>query len=389
MPEKKFFLVDAHEDLAWNILTFERDYTQSVQQIRAREAGTNIPQLNGSTLLGWDAYQQGKVGLVFATLFGAPLRTKEGEWDILCYKDDTQAHTLYRRQLDVYHKLTEEHPGHYRLIRTKQELSNHLQEWQQAPEYVLPEMHPEAAPPAEEEDLTDLNRPPVGLVVLMEGAEGIRSIEELPEWWDGGVRLIGPAWAGNRFCGGTKEPGQLTKAGFELLEAMADLGFILDLSHMDEPAVIQALDTYSGALIASHANPLALLPGEESNRFLSNSVIEGILERDGVIGIVPYNRFLDSNWVKGMRRELVSIQQVADHIDYICQLAGDARHVGIGSDFDGGFGWQHVPEEINSIADLQQLAPLLAEKGYSDNDLAAIFGGNWLNVLESALPEDE
>lgn len=388
MPEKTYFLVDAHEDLAWNMLTFERDYTQTVEQIRAMEARTNIPQLNGSTLLGWDAYQQGKVGLVFATLFSAPQRKKEGEWDILCYKDDSQAQTLYRRQLDAYHKLTEEHPGHYRLIRTRQDLTDHLQEWREAAEYVLPETHPGDTPPEEEEDQTPENRPPVGLVVLMEGAEGIRSIEDLPEWWDSGVRLIGPAWTGNRFCGGTAEPGQLTRAGFELLEAMADLGFVLDLSHMDELAVVQALDTYSGALIASHANPLSLLPGEESNRFLSDPVIEGILERDGVIGIVPYNRFLDSHWVKGMRRELVSIQRVAAHIDYICQMAGDARHVGIGSDFDGGFGWQHVPQEINTIADLQQLAPLLADKGYSDDDLSAIFGGNWLNVLQSALPED-
>jgi len=130
-----------------------------------------------------------------------------------------------------------------------------------------------------------------------------------------------------------------------------------------------------------------MLSQEDSNRFLSDAVIEGMLERDGVIGIVPYNLFLESNWSKGMRRELVSLQRVVAHIDYICQMAGDARHVGIGSDFDGGFGWQHVPEEINTIADLQQLAPLLAEKGYSDDDLAAIFGGNWLNVLQSALPE--
>jgi len=387
MADHPFFLVDAHEDLAWNMLTFGRDYTQAVEQIRTREAGTEIPLLNGSTLLGWDAYQQGKVGLIFATLFNAPLRKKEGEWDILCYQDENQAHSLYQRQLDAYHRLTEEHPGSFRLIRTRQQLATHKKEWDNAPEYAAPETHPEAAPPLEEEDQMEGSRPPVGLVVLMEGAEGVRSIEELPQWWDSGVRLIGPAWIGNRFCGGTREPGPLTKAGFELLEAMADLGFVLDLSHMDELAVIQALDTYSGTVVATHSNPGAMLSQEDSNRFLSDAVIEGMLERDGVIGIVPYNLFLESNWSKGMRRELVSLQRVVAHIDYICQMAGDARHVGIGSDFDGGFGWQHVPEEINTIADLQQLAPLLAEKGYSDDDLAAIFGGNWLNVLQSALPE--
>ncbi len=202
------------------------------------------------------------------------------------------------------------------------------------------------------------------------------------------MRLIGPAWAGNRFCGGTEEPGGLTKEGFLLLEAMADLGFVLDLSHMDEAAVMQALDIYPGMVIASHANPLSMLPGEESNRFLPDHVLEGILERDGVIGIVPYNRFLDASWRKGMRRELVSIERVAAHIDYVCQLAGNADQVGLGTDFDGGFGWQHVPHEIDSIADLQKLSPLLAEKGYSEDDLAAIFGKNWLNMLQSALPEN-
>jgi membrane dipeptidase len=382
MPIKKFLIVDSHEDLAWNMLTFGRDYTQTVQHIRNQEAKTDIHRLNGSTLLGWDAYQRGKVGVVFATLFNAPIRKKEGEWDILCYKDDAQAQMLYQRQLDAYHRLVDEHPGHFRLIRTKTELADHLHEWQHVPDFDQIELSPQP------EDQPQVHHPPVGLVLLMEGAEGIRHVEELPEWWAGGVRMIGPAWIGTRFCGGTEEPGRLTEEGFLLLEVMADLGFVLDLSHMDEQAVMQALDTYSGPMIASHANPLALLPGEESNRFLPDQVLEGILARNGVVGIVPYNRFLDSNWRKGMRRQLVSIQQVAAHIDYVCQMAGNAEHVGIGSDFDGGFGWQHVPEEIDTIADLQKLAPLLAEKGYTDDDLTAIFGGNWLNMLQSALPED-
>lgn len=388
MAEKSFFIVDAHQDLAWNMLTFGRDYTQTVQQIRTREAKTDIPKFNGSSLLGWDAYQRGRVGLVFATLFAAPMRKKEGEWDILCYQDDAQAQELYQRQLDAYHRLVDDHPGSFRLIQTQTDLGSHLKEWQQAPEYVPDPAPPDLTASPEEEPADQKSRPPIGLVILMEGAEGIRHVEELPRWWRGGVRLIGPAWIGTRFCGGTGEPGKLTKDGFQLLEAMAEFGFVLDLSHMDEQAVMQALDTYPGHVVATHANPLAMLPGEETNRFLPNHLLEGIFARNGVVGIVPYNRFLDSNWRKGMRRQLVSIQQVAAHIDYVCQLAGDSRHVGFGSDFDGGFGWQHVPEEIDTIADLQKLAPLLADKGYSDADLAAIFGGNWLNVLQSALPED-
>ena len=388
MGDRTYFIVDSHEDLAWNMLTFRRDYTQTVQTIRDREAYTEISRHNGTTLLGWDVYQRGRVGVVFATLFSAPMRKKEGEWDILCYQDAAQAHRLYQRQVDAYHRLVEEHPHHFRLIGTKKELESHLQEWQQAADFIQPEIPPESDLLDENKNQLPESRPPVGLVILMEGAEGIQNVEELPQWWHNGVRLIGPAWIGTRFCGGTGEPGKLTKEGFQLLEAMAEIGFILDLSHMDEQAVSQALDVYPGPVVATHANPLAMLPGKDSNRFLPDYILEGILERNGVVGIVPYNLFLDTNWAKGMRRELVSIQRVADHIDYVCQVAGDAKHVGIGSDFDGGFGWQSVPEEIDTIADLQKLTPLLAAKGYNETDLVGIFGGNWLNMLQSSLPED-
>ena len=180
---------------------------------------------------------------------------------------------------------------------------------------------------------------PVGLVLLMEAAEGIRSPDELPEWWEMGLRFIGPAWVGTRYCGGTHEPGPLTKAGHALLENMAEIGFGLDISHMDEESTLQALDRYEGVIIASHANAAALLRGVESNRHLSDRMIRGIVERDGVIGVVPFNNFLLAGWKKGQsRRDLVHIDRLVAQIDYMCQLAGDSLHVGIGSDFDGIYG---------------------------------------------------
>lgn len=360
-------LIDGHEDLAWNMATFKRDYTRPVAETRRLERGTAIPVQGEDTLLGWDAFQQGKVAVVFATLFAAPMRASFGEWDTQCYADDHQAEELYRNQLNLYHKLVDQHPDKFRLIKTRQDLDATLSAWDTY---------------SGEDD----QAPPVGLVILMEAAEGIRSVDDLPEWAAGGVRMIGPAWAGTRYCGGTKEPGPLTKAGYQLLDGMADQGLVLDLSHMDEQAARQALDHYPGRVIASHSNAKALLPQLESNRFLSDGVIEGLIERQGVIGVVPYNLFLEENWALGMRRELVSIQKVVDQIDYICQLAGDAKHVGIGSDFDGGFGWQSVPYEIGTIADLRKLAPLLAERGFSEGDISAIFGENWLGVLQSVLP---
>jgi membrane dipeptidase len=168
---------------------------------------------------------------------------------------------------------------------------------------------------------------------------------------------------------------------------MAEFGFALDLSHMDEKAVLQALDVYPGAIIASHSNAVALLKGYENNRLLSDRVIRGLLERDGVIGVVLANGFLHAEWGDNGDRQSVTLQHVVAQIDYICQLAGNARHVSLGSDFDGGFGWQSVPFEINTIADLQKLAPLLTERGYSETDIAAILGENWLDFLRRILPE--
>ncbi len=357
-------IVDAHQDLAWNVLTFGRDYTLSAAETRQRERGTDAPRYNGDTLLGWPDYQRGRVGIVFSTLFAAPARRKLGEWDVQCYHNTAEAAKRYQAQLDVYHRLADDHPDKFRLLYSQADLENHLAEWN-----------------------IETATPLVGLVVLMEAAEAVGSPSELVEWWQRGVRIIGPAWAGTRFCGGTGEPGPLTKEGYALLEAMADLGFTLDISHMDEKAVLQSLDAYAGSIIASHANAVALLDGIDSNRFLSDRVIRGLIERDAVIGVVPFNRFLLAGWQERDGRHLVTLEHVVAQIDYMCQIAGDARHVGLGSDFDGGFGLQRTPAEIDTVADLGKIAPLLMKKGYTEDDIAAILGQNWTSFLENSLPK--
>ena len=107
-----------------------------------------------------------------------------------------------------------------------------------------------------------------------------------------------------------------------------------------------------------------------------------------MVGLVPFNTFLKSGWLRasGSRREEVSLDRFADHVDHVCQLAGDVQHAGIGSDFDGGFGLQSVPQELDTIADLHKLADFLQPRGYSDPDLEAILGGNWLRFLQENLP---
>jgi membrane dipeptidase len=156
---------------------------------------------------------------------------------------------------------------------------------------------------------------------------------------------------------------------------------------MDEEAALQALDVYPGTILASHSNAATLLKGVETNRHLSQRLMRGLIERDGVIGVVPLNGFLIPGWRPRDGREAARLDMVVAQIDHICQMAGDARHAGLGTDFDGGYGVQSAPADVDTIADLQKIVPLLVEKGYGQDDIAAILGGNWLNCLRRFLPE--
>jgi membrane dipeptidase len=359
-------IVDAHEDLAYNMLTFGRDYTRSVVDTRRieQDSGSETPERNGQALLGWSDYQRGRIAIVFGTLFVTPVRRKNCDWENQFYSDYEQAHRLYRAQLDLYRDLADKTPDRFQFISTRADLELVLAHWTNS----------------------SLENHPVGIVPLMEGAEGVRSPSELNEWWEAGLRMIGPAWAGTRFCGGTHDPGPLTEDGRDLLEAMAEIGFTLDLSHMDELSARQSLDFYDGPLIASHANAAALLPGYDGNRLLPDAVIRGLIARDGIIGVVPFCAFLKTGWKRVDPRDDITLDTLAAHVDHICQMAGDARHVGLGSDFEGGFGLNAVPAGVDTIADLQKLAPILEGRGYNDEEIKAILGENWLRLLRNTLP---
>ena len=361
-------IIDAHEDLAWNIINLNRDYTRSAVEIREAEINTPIPAFNGNTLLGWPQYQEANVAIVFGTLFCTPRRLDRGLYDIRVYETPQQAHTCYRENLDTYQRLTDEHHDKFCLLLDKNDLIAHLALWQT-------HITTGNVPP-----------PPIGIVILMEGAEGIREPAEVEQWYEWGVRLIGPAWAGNQYCGGTREPGPLTKAGYELLDTMAAFNMALDISHMDDVSARQALDEYKGQVIASHSNAEALIRGIPINRHLKDETIQQLIDRDGVMGIVPLNSFLDWEWRDHGGREALTLDHVVAQIDHVCQIAGDTHHVALGTDFDGGFGVESVPSEIDTIADLTKLAPQFAKKGYNQEDIERIFSGNWLRILHNTLP---
>jgi membrane dipeptidase len=168
---------------------------------------------------------------------------------------------------------------------------------------------------------------------------------------------------------------------------MASFGMILDVSHIAPQACLEALDRYEGPLFASHANPLHFRP-DRPDRNLADDAICRIAERDGVIGIVPFNLFLVEGWRRGDPEHAADMSTVVAAIDHVCQVTGSARHVGIGSDFDGGFGAECAPLGFETVTDLQQIAPALAAYGYAADDIAAIMSGNMLRVLRAGLPDD-
>ena len=362
-------LVDGHEDLAWNMLTFGRDYTLPAAATRARERGSATVERNGETMLGSADWRKGGVGLVFGALFASPMSYGIEAWETLAFDDGDgeSAHRAYRRELTAYDELFDRHPELFAPIRSRNDLARHLTNW----------------------EASDESARRLGIVVLMEGAYGVRSPEEVGQWNEWGVRIIGPSWmTASAYAGGTREPGPLTKQGNRLLQQMSSEGLILDVSHLSEQSARQAIDAYEGQVIASHSNPRALLMHTKyPERHLSDQVIDALVKRGAVIGMVLGNSFLSNDWVSSQSRSDVTLETVVAHIDYVCQRAGHAKSVGIGSDFDGGFGRGKCPTGLESVADLPKLADPLLAKGYSTADVDAVLGDNWIRMLQQALPE--
>ena len=361
-------IVDAHEDLAWNALTFGRDYARPAHETRRLEVGSPAPAHNGNTLLGLDDYLRGQVAVIFSTLFVAPARRKEGEWDTQVYVNAREAHRLCTTQLDHYHRFVDEHSP-FTLIGNRQDLQNVLATWE--PQSGEREERPRR----------------IGLVPLMEGADAILEPEEAAWWMERGIRIVGLAWAGTRYAGGIGEPGPLTQEGRRLLHVMADLGLILDLAHASDASYLEALDQFEGTVMVSHATARALVKNyRRPERLLSDEMIMRLAERGGVIGIMPHNDFLKPNWRRGDRKDAVTLDSVVAMIDHVCQVTGSAQHVGLGTDFDGGRGVECVPAELDTIADVQKVGPALRAQGYTEEAIAAILGRNWIQLLQRGLP---
>jgi membrane dipeptidase len=351
------FIVDAHLDIAYNVVNNGRDPRLPLDKIRAQE---RKKRPGGIATVSFPELQKGGIGLIFGTLFIAPASVKMPILDEkVVYHDAAEAHHMAMTQLDYYHRAADE-LDNVRLVGDLTSLA----------EVVASHENEEAAPL-------------LGIVPLMEGADPIREPEEAEYWYERGLRLIGLAWSDTRYADGAWEGNTrgLTKEGHRLLEVMAEFGFILDLTHMSEKASLVALDRYEGEVVATHSNARAIV---NSERQLSDTQIQRLGERGGVMGIVLSNTFLHPHYRRGDPKEMVTLDHVVAHVDHMCQLLGTADHVGIGSDFDGGFGAADIPTGMDSVADLHKIAGALKGRGYETADIDKIMGGNWLNLLRRA-----
>lgn len=352
-------IIDAHLDLAWNALQWERDLLCSAHTIRVQE---NHLTGSGRTLgtVALPELRQGRVALCFATMLARSTGCPVSGLD---YASLLQCYGITQGQLAYYRAL--EHGGHIRIVTDLAELDQHMAEWE-AWDPAVPSRGGEP--------------PPLGFLISMESADAILAPTQLEEWWEAGLRVLGPAHYGEgRYAGGTGTELGLTSLGEPLLGEMERLGMILDLTHFSDQAFWQALAHYGGPVLASHNNCRALVPHQ---RQFSDEQLEAIFERDGVIGVACDAWMLKPGWiVDRSSNEHVSLADVVDHIDHICQLAGNSRHAAIGSDLDGGFGRDQGPRDLDTIADLQNLTGLLADRGYQSADVAAIMHGNWLRLL--------
>lgn len=364
-------LIDAHLDIAWNAVSFDRDQLLPVAELRRREAGMT-GKSRGNCTVSLPEMQRAGIRLCLATLLcralpghvsspvadsGAVEARGHGEVILredLDYANQTIACAAAQAQL-AYYRLLEEQ-GHMRMIRSGADIEAHWRD--------------ESAP--------------LGIVLSMEGCDPIIEPAQAAWWYEQGLRTACLAHYGpSAYAMGTGGDGPLSAAGRALLREFERLGIMLDLVHTADTAFEQALDIYSGPVFVSHGNCRALVPND---RQISDDQIRAVAARGGVIGAVMDEWMLIPNYRRDAEgRPRAALETVADHIDHVCAVAGSYEYAAIGSDLDGGFGTEQTPEELETIADLQLLADILAARGYDDAAINAVFHGNWLRFFRQAL----
>jgi membrane dipeptidase len=352
-------IVDAHLDLSMNALEWNRDLKSPVTAINEWESGmTDLPD-RGLATVSLPELRKGNIGLVVATQIA---RCVEPGSELPGWHSPEQAWAHTQGQLAWY--LAMEQAGEMVQITDLHGLEKHLDMWNKA---------------------SDPATKPVGYILSLEGADSIVSMEHLDEAYHNGLRAVGPAHYGQgRYARGTGASGRINPRGKQLLRAMEKLNIILDVTHLCDDSFWHALSLFNGPVWASHNNCRALV---DHGRQFSDEQIRELIARKAVIGGALDAWMMVPGWVRGKstpRGMNCSLDTLVDHFDHICQLAGNADHIGIGSDLDGGFGKEQCPHDLETIADLQKIPGLLAKRGYAPADIEKIMHGNWLGFLRNA-----
>ncbi|MBS1946594.1 MAG: membrane dipeptidase [Bacteroidetes bacterium] len=352
------FTIDAHLDLSMNAMEWNRDLRLSITEIRDREKGMKDKPGRGKGTVCFPELRRGNIGLVVATQIAryvAPDNPLQGWHSAEQAWAQTQAQRAWYKEM--------ERAGEISQVTDLNSLEAHLAYWND-------ERHSEKK---------------IGYILSLEGADSIVDVEYLDTAYGYGLRAVGPAHYGpGRYANGTDATGKMSRNGLALLKKMEELNIILDATHLCDDAFWQALDNFHGHVWASHNNCRALV---NHNRQFSDDMIKALVSREAVIGAAMDAWMIVPDWARGKstpQHMNCNLDKLLDHVDHICQIAGNTLHVGIGSDLDGAFGKEQSPFDIETITDIDKIPSLLSKRNYSEKDIENVMHGNWLRFLRKA-----
>jgi membrane dipeptidase len=358
--EKKLLIFDAHLDLAMNALEWNRDLRWATEELRKSEEGMTDKPDRAKGTVSLPSMREGHIGICVATQIARYVKSGN---KIPGWRSPEQAWAQTQGQLAWYK--TMEEAGEMVQICTSNELENHLRLWE-----------------------NPTIKSPVGYILSLEGADSIISMSHLEKAYQYGLRAIGPAHYGpGTYAHGTDSQGGIGSKGRELVGEIERMGLILDVTHLCHESFHETLDLFNGPVWASHNNCRVFVP---HNRQFSDEQITELISREAVIGVALDAWMMVPGWIRGKSDPEsmgVSLKQIINNIDHICQLAGNSLHAGIGSDLDGAFGKEQCPYDVDTIADLQKITGMLYKIGYSETDVQNIMSRNFIRFLQKNLPK--
>lgn len=352
-------LFDAHLDIAMNAIDLNRDLRSAVDDIRVQETTLEMNELGRKTnTLTFPELRKTELAVCLATMIARQERQINHSfgWTTphACYAM-AHAHLAYYRAM--------ERDGYMRMIRTKSELSHHFTSYRNDPQNT-----------------------PLGFILTMEGADPMLTPDTVFEFHQAGLRALGLTHYGcNRYGGGTQSEVGLAIDAIPLLKNCEQLGITIDMTHLSDVAFWQVAENFNGRVHASHQNARAICDWQ---RQFSDDQIRLVIERDGVLGVSMDVIMLQNGFVRGQSVPRETLERAIDQIEHVRSLSGGSiRHVGIGTDLDGGYGNEQTPADLNRYRDLQKMVGIMQRRGFSDAEIEDVFFGNWLRFFGEALPD--